>query len=109
MQIPKTLGHQYTFVELLELELLNIRFVNHKRLRVFHHKGRRCANEGCDKIGVYLIKARNNAGGYHIDLYTEAFELMTIDHIVPKSKGGTNDLENLQPMCNACNARKADK
>lgn len=32
----------------------------------------------------------------------------TIDHIVPLSRGGTNDLGNLQPMCNRCNVKKSD-
>jgi 5-methylcytosine-specific restriction endonuclease McrA len=34
---------------------------------------------------------------------------MTIDHILPRSKGGKDTLENLQPMCSSCNAKKADK
>lgn len=32
----------------------------------------------------------------------------TIDHIVPKSRGGTDDLENLQLAHAACNQRKGD-
>jgi 5-methylcytosine-specific restriction endonuclease McrA len=35
--------------------------------------------------------------------------LFTIDHIVPKSKGGANTLDNLQIMCEQCNWDKADK
>ena len=33
---------------------------------------------------------------------------LTLDHIVPKSMGGTNNLENLQPLCAACNYSKAN-
>ena len=108
MQIPEKIGHNFTFHELYDLASLNTRFSTHRRLRVFHFHGTRCAAPDCSKEGVYLIKAKNTDGGYHVDLYTEDFELMTIDHIIPKSKGGKNTIENLQPMCHTCNSKKAD-
>lgn len=36
-------------------------------------------------------------------------ETVTVDHIVPVAKGGTNALENLQPLCQHCNSVKRDK
>lgn len=33
---------------------------------------------------------------------------LTLDHIVPKSKGGSSEVDNLQTMCAPCNHAKAD-
>ena len=35
------------------------------------------------------------------------FRNMTIDHIVAQSLGGTDHIENLQLLCNACNSTKS--
>lgn len=34
---------------------------------------------------------------------------LTLDHIKPVSKGGTDDFSNLQLMCRSCNSRKGAK
>ena len=39
---------------------------------------------------------------------TLPMEKATVDHIQPKSKGGSDDFSNLQAMCQPCNVKKAD-
>lgn len=34
---------------------------------------------------------------------------LEVDHIIPRNKGGTDDIENLQALCYSCNAMKRDR
>lgn len=106
--VPAKIGHGYIPLEVLDIKLLHEHpFASHHRLRVFHAKGLDCTY--CPKKGLYLIRAKGHGGSIHIDLYTDQFELMTVDHIIPRSKGGSDLLENLVPACNKCNSKKDNK
>ncbi len=37
------------------------------------------------------------------------FQVMEVDHILPKAKGGTDHAENLQLLCSGCNRRKGQR
>ena len=70
-----------------------------------------CTECGC--VGTHYASERHvDSQHYHFNLYAQIdgkFRLMTKDHIVPRSKGGRNSLDNYQTMCIKCNMAKGDK
>jgi len=106
-KIPERIGNKFKPVRLHEMEELFSTYLNHRRMRVFANKGLKC--EYCEKSGIYLISAVDKFGSIHIDIYTNNFELMTVDHVIPKCRGGDDNLLNLVPCCETCNKKKGGK
>lgn len=81
------------------------------RYKLFFSKGYKCV--ACGIQGDHFVLEKNiNDKSYHLNLYATGENnseiLMTKDHIVPKSKGGLNRLENYQVMCTRCNLDKGN-
>jgi len=85
---------------------------NSARLVLFKTKGTVCVRCGI-KGTQFILETHDLTVTPHLNLYGMNVKgelvLMTKDHIVPKSKGGLNALENYDPMCSPCNAKKGSK
>jgi len=80
------------------------------RLRL-HSRGQSCVC--CGLLGTHYWLEENNGGSAHLNLYgrnDQGHEIMlTVDHILPVSKGGKNDDNNLQLLCEPCNRLKSNR
>ena len=78
-------------------------FAKERHYKLIKKKNRRGRTIGKE----YVIDEKSP---YHFNLYginRNGHEvLMTKDHIIPKSRGGKNNLSNYQTMCTKCNAKK---
>ena len=77
------------FVRPLIIRLLNYVLIKTKKIRVNRHRIMRRDNYSC--------------------AYCGSKKSLTIDHIIPKSKGGDNTWKNLVACCLPCNFKKGDK
>ena len=59
----------------------------------------------CQYCGKKCEVSRN----YDFDSFITLSDVAHLDHIIPLSKGGTNDKENLVTTCGACNRKKRNK
>lgn len=72
------------------------------RVRLYVARGRRPGNITVSRRNV-MLRDRNECQ------YCGTGQNLTIDHVIPKSKGGTWDWMNLVTACNVCNGKKGEK
>ena len=87
-----------------------------KHLKIYKEKGLTCAR--CGLKATHWITEQIPAGdGVNFKYLTKPWAytrlngwvLITIDHIIPKSKKGNNFKSNLQTMCAKCNTKKGNR
>ena len=95
-------------VEVTSSMLRNIRTeINNKLGKTEHSKAQRSAmtndlREAIKKRDNYTCCLCGNS------VYTEPNLLLEVDHIIPVSKGGKTEANNLQTLCWRCNRRKSN-
>ena len=113
----------------------NRELVNKNQKRYYHENTDRAMesqskyyNGNRDKIrhmrAMYRARKRGAVGWYTLDDWQKLLDVsggvcpsckmdvgvdsLTRDHIIPVSKGGSNWLDNIQPLCHSCNCSKND-
>lgn len=70
----------------------------------------RCVSCGTDGTVMCLDVKGSLSRRAHFNLYGITYSgrcvMLTKDHIVPKAKGGGNEMSNYQTMCETCNHQK---
>lgn len=77
------------------------------RYMLFYQKGTTCVC--CGKTGTHFkLCGDPDTNRRHFNLFADDGSLLTKDHIIPKSKGGRDHVDNMQTMCAACNHQKGN-
>ncbi|WP_338783130.1 HNH endonuclease signature motif containing protein [Streptomyces sp. DG1A-41] len=61
------------------------------------------------KAVFYRDRGRCTSCGVNLSGLIDTFDVANYDHMMPLSRGGLNDVTNLQLLCERCNNRKADR
>jgi hypothetical protein len=65
-------------------------------------------------LGLWLevpsgVAARIFERDHHRCVHCGSGDTLTIDHVIPRSRGGTNEESNLRTLCQPCNSQKGDR
>jgi 5-methylcytosine-specific restriction endonuclease McrA len=81
----------------------------HRQVAQVRRRARKRAAAGSHTVAEWRALVRTFEGrcvccGKHC-----GFSKLTEDHVIPLDWGGSNDIGNIQPLCNPCNARKGNR
>ena len=101
-----------TYTEEQRIELIQIcqeklnEYIEKRGERIFEHRRKSAGYiSGSIRYNV-LKKAKFRCELCGVSADTKALE---VDHIIPRNKGGSDEINNLQALCYSCNAMKRDK
>ena len=101
-----------TYTEDQRIELIQIcqeklnEYIEKRGKRIFEHR-RKSAGYISGSIRYNVLKdAKFRCELCGVSADTKALE---VDHIIPRNKGGTDEISNLQALCYSCNAMKRDR
>lgn len=82
------------------------KYEDRKNMKFFMNKGVTCVS--CNAKAEYVIITKANNGFETPRLFTKDMEMLTVDHIIPVSRGGPDTMKNKQTMCYECNQKKSN-
>lgn len=84
-------------------------FKSKRRARLQHAEGEYSTMQWLDLIAKYDKCPGCDRYWKDIPNIKDNVSVITADHSIPLSKGGSNFIENIQPLCYSCNSRKGSK
>ena len=105
LQLPKlTLEKKLVIRQLCEEKMQN--FIESRGLAIWNHRLVE-TQPVPNSVRYQVLKSANGKCMLCGALASDA--VLHVDHIVPRSEGGTNDIESLQRLCEQCNLSKSNR
>lgn len=78
-----------------------------RRFEVLVQGPLKCFDCGCEATH-FMIERHKNENAYHINAYAGS-RMLTWDHIIPRSLGGSDHVHNARVACEICNVRRGNE